>query len=247
MRFPRRHLATWATVVVVFWSWIGLVNAHTVIVYPGWRGNNLHSNGTVEETNGLGQMATNGSYVYPYGMQWVYPCGGMPTSRNRTKWPVQGGAIAVQPGWFPGHESAFFYFNLGLGEQPPNMSHPMLPPFGIYGPTNGPYPGTFCLPQVPLPPNISVKVGDYATIQVIETAQHGASLYNCVDIEFAEPQDCPEVTEENCFNSSNIRFGNVYMTELSTNLSIAPSVRTGMLAWISSLLTAMMLFLASIW
>ena len=106
------------------------------------------------------------------------PGGGMPTSRNRTKWPVQGGAIAVQPGWCPGHESAFFYFNLGLGEQPPNMSHPMLPPFGIYGPTNGPYPGTFCLPQVPLPPNISVKVGDYATIQVIETAQHGASLYN---------------------------------------------------------------------
>lgn len=69
----------------------------------------------------------------------------------------------------------------------------------------------------------------------------------CVDIEFAEPQDCPEVTEENCFNSSNIRFANVYMTELSTNLSIAPLVKAGSLAWISSLLTASMLFLVSIW
>lgn len=76
MRFPRRHLSTSATVVaVVVWSWIvNLVNAHTVIVYPGWRGNNLHSNGTVDETNGLGQMESDGSYLYPYGMQWMYPC-----------------------------------------------------------------------------------------------------------------------------------------------------------------------------
>lgn len=102
----------------------------------------------------------------------------MPTSTNRTKWPTQGGAIAVQPGWFPGHHTAFFYFNLGLGAIPPNMSHPMLPPFQIIGPTANPYPGTFCLPQVPLPAGVTVNVGDLATIQVIETAVHGAALYN---------------------------------------------------------------------
>lgn len=31
--------------------------AHTVIVYPGWRGDNLVTNAT-----------------FPYGMQWMYPC-----------------------------------------------------------------------------------------------------------------------------------------------------------------------------
>lgn len=61
---------------------------------------------------------------------------------------------------------------------PPNMSFPMVPALQITGPTKEPYPGTFCLPQVPLPANASVKVGDNATIQVIETAVHGAALYN---------------------------------------------------------------------
>jgi hypothetical protein len=31
---------------------------------------------------------------------------------------------------------------------------------------------------VPLPANYTPQVGDNATIQVIEVAQHGASLYN---------------------------------------------------------------------
>lgn len=35
----------------------GLAAAHTVISYPGWRGNNLITNET-----------------FPYGMQWMYPC-----------------------------------------------------------------------------------------------------------------------------------------------------------------------------
>lgn len=52
----------------------GLVHGHTVIVYPGYRGNNLQTNGTVEEANGLGAAWQNGSMIYPYGMEWVYPC-----------------------------------------------------------------------------------------------------------------------------------------------------------------------------
>ena len=175
---------------------LDLVRGHSVIVYPGYRGNNLHTNGTVEGTNGLGAAYENGSYVYPYGMEWIYPCtspillnkntqyilinagGGMPTSTNRTKWPIGGGAVSFQPGWFPGHSSAFIYINMGLGTVPPNMSHPVVKPFAISGPTNEPYPGTVCLPQVPLPADVDVKIGDHATIQVIETAQHGAALYN---------------------------------------------------------------------
>jgi hypothetical protein len=63
--------------VVASWS---LASAHTVIVYPGWRGNNIHTNGTVSSTDpnippgSLGINYDNGTYGFPYGMQWMYPC-----------------------------------------------------------------------------------------------------------------------------------------------------------------------------
>ncbi|KAK0716910.1 hypothetical protein B0T26DRAFT_645347 [Lasiosphaeria miniovina] len=177
-----------------------LVSAHTVITYPGWRGNNLITNET-----------------FPFGMQWIYPCGGMGTSTNRTKWPVTGGTIAFQPGWFQGHPTAFIYVNLGFGTDgpdhgPKNMSNPMSPPFQIVGPSKNPYPGTVCLPQVPLPAGANVKIGDNATIQIVELALHGAALYSCVDITFSDPNDpdLAEVNETNCFNSTDIGSANIY-------------------------------------
>ncbi|KAK5953972.1 hypothetical protein OHC33_005244 [Knufia fluminis] len=139
--------------------------------------------------------------------------GGMPMSQNRTKWPVKGGAIAFQPGWFQGHSSAFMYFNLGLGNNPANYSFVMQNGLNIVGPSKEPWPGTFCLPQIPLPAGLEVNVGDNATIQIIETALHGAALYNCVDITFAEPDDVEEVTEQNCFNSSQISSNLIFTTE----------------------------------
>ena len=102
----------------------------------------------------------------------------MPLTTNRTKWPIGGGALSVQPGWFTGHATAFFYVNLGLGTLPPNMSNPMVPVFQIVGPSKDPYAGQFCLPQVPLPAGYTPNVGDNATIQVVETAIHGAALYS---------------------------------------------------------------------
>lgn len=108
-------------------------------------------------------------------------------STNRTLWPVKGGALAIQPGWFQGHNYAFFYVNIGIngpGEvAPPNMSHVVVPPFQIVGPDNVAYNGTFCLPQVPLPTNLTFNIGDNITIQVIETAQHGAAIYNVRSIQ----------------------------------------------------------------
>lgn len=196
-----------SSLAIVCLAALGLVEAHTVITYPGWRGDNLVTNDT-----------------FPYGMQWMYPCGGMPTTTNRTKWPVTGGAIALQPGWFQGHPTAFFYMNMGFGTSgpgggPPNMSFPMVQVFQIVGPTKNPYPGTFCLPQVPLPANASVKIGDNATIQVVETALHGAALYSCVDITFADPADVAEVNSTNCFNSSDISFNNVYSISIGSSSS----------------------------
>ncbi|KAE8154855.1 hypothetical protein BDV25DRAFT_147105, partial [Aspergillus avenaceus] len=222
-------LSQWIAILLMG---VGVAQAHTVIVYPGYRGNNLHTNGTVEEANGLGaamspNSTSNHSMIYPYGQQWIYPCGGMPTSTNRTKWPVGGGAVSFQPGWFQGHSTAFIYINLGLGTVPPNMSHPMISPFQIEGPTNDPYPGTVCLPQVPLPADVKVSPGDHATIQVVETAKHGAALYNCVDIEFAEPEDVAEVTRDNCFNSSHITFASVFAsTSLTSGASSIDTSRT---------------------
>ncbi|KAH7065709.1 hypothetical protein BKA63DRAFT_524461 [Paraphoma chrysanthemicola] len=208
--------------IVATWS---VASAHTVITYPGWRGNNIHTNGTISDTDpnikagSIGINYENGTYGFPYGMQWMYPCGGMPTSQNRTKWPLKGGAIAIQPGWFPGHSQAQFYFNMGYGNEPLNYSHTMLPVFSITGPSNQQYDGTFCMPQVPLPVNYTPKVGDNATIQVIELAQHGAALYNCADITFAEPEDVPEVNKTNCFNSTEpnqkIGFQMLYTTTSS--------------------------------
>ena len=102
----------------------------------------------------------------------------MPMSTNRTKWPVTGGAIGIQPGWFQGHYNALFYINLGDGTVPENYSLIMQPVFGIVGPDNVAYNGSFCLPQVPLPVNYTAVIGTNATIQVIEAAQHGAALFN---------------------------------------------------------------------
>lgn len=107
----------------------------------------------------------------------------MTLTTNRTYWPTIGGALAFQPGWFQGHQTAFLYVNLGIGTDGPdggpgNFSLPMTSPFQILGPTKNPYPGTVCLPQVPLPANLTVHPGDNATIQIVEIAQHGAALFS---------------------------------------------------------------------
>ncbi|KAF2834553.1 hypothetical protein M501DRAFT_943885 [Patellaria atrata CBS 101060] len=242
-----------STLVALTTTWT-FVAAHTVITYPGWRGNNLHSNGTVEGTDppqippgslGINWNATTETPTFPYGQQWMYPCGGMPTSQNRTKWPVKGGAIGVQPGWFSGHSQALFYINMGFGNEPMNMSHPMLPVFGINGPSNKMYKGEFCFPQVPLPVNASVQVGDNATIQIIETAQHGAALYNCVDITFAEPEDVEQVTQDNCRNSTEpgkeISFNLVFTT---SSLNAAPSLLPSSILHVLPALSALMVAFA---
>ncbi len=162
----------------------------------------------------------------------------MPTSTNRTKWPIKGGAVSFQPGWFTGHGTAFIYLNMGFGTIPPNMSNVMVNGIQIIGPTKDPYPGTFCLPQVPLPANASVKVGDNATIQVIETAVHGAALYSCVDITFAEPEDVPEVNASNCFNSTQISSSLIFTT---TDLQSAAdlSVSTNRYSYITTTLVVL--------
>lgn len=102
----------------------------------------------------------------------------MRVTENRTNWPIDGGALSVIPGWNAGHPTSFFYINMGFGNTPPNMTNVISPVFQITGPSRDPFPGTFCFPDLPLPKNANVQIGDNATIQVIQVALHGASLYN---------------------------------------------------------------------
>jgi hypothetical protein len=104
-------------------------------------------------------------------------------TQNRTYFPTSGGAIAFQPGWFVGHAKGFIHVNLGYGTEGPDggplhMSVPLVPRFAFIGPSNNPWPGTLCLPDVPLPADAPVKVGDNATLQIAMTAQHGAALFS---------------------------------------------------------------------
>lgn len=72
------HLAK-LVVAAATWS---LAAAHTVLVYPPWRGDNIHTNGTMSDTDpsippgslGINYNKTSDTYGFPFGMQWMYPC-----------------------------------------------------------------------------------------------------------------------------------------------------------------------------
>lgn len=170
-----------------------LVSAHFQIEYPAWRGNTLKDE-----------------------MQWQYPCAGLPVGQNRTKWPMNGGNIQIIPGWNAGHPTAFFYVNMGYGNKPVNHSNPMTGVFQITGPSRDAYPGSFCLRQVPLPVNATewagLKPGDNVTIQVIQVALHGASLYNCADVTLVETEAEADPMVDRCENSTTIGFNQVFST-----------------------------------
>lgn len=105
------------------------------------------------------------------------------------------------------------------------MSHPVVAPFQITGPTNNEYTdANFCLPQVPLVPDVTFNIGDNVTIQVIELAQHGAAIYNCADVTLADPADVPEVNASNCFNTTNLSFQLVYATGNLTSGAIPTAI-----------------------
>ena len=51
-----RSSSLWLALIGIL-SWVAMVDAHIVLTYPGWRGDNLVTNDT-----------------FPFGMQWMYPC-----------------------------------------------------------------------------------------------------------------------------------------------------------------------------
>lgn len=73
-------------VLAVAAALLGRGTAHTVITYPGWRGNSLHTNGTLPQNNpdtiGVDWNNETQQYDFPYGMQWIYPCEQCCTNRT---------------------------------------------------------------------------------------------------------------------------------------------------------------------
>ncbi|KAH7324576.1 hypothetical protein B0I35DRAFT_449504 [Stachybotrys elegans] len=159
------------------------------ITLPGWRGQTLITNAT-----------------FPNGMQSAAPCGGIGLTQNMSAWPIDGpGAIAIQPGWFAGNMQTEFFINIGFGEDPETFDVPLVAPFRVYGPSNRPFPGTFCLPDIFLPDGKRPRDGDYATIQVIQVHQTGNAAHNCVGIVFTNDDDeIPGINPHDCFNSAHI-------------------------------------------
>ncbi|ORY62635.1 uncharacterized protein BCR38DRAFT_310444, partial [Pseudomassariella vexata] len=189
-----------------------VARSHLLITYPGSKGYNLAVNGSVVDTNGLsiGTDPDTDDPIYPYGEQWLFPCGGLPVSQNRTTWPVTGnGALSFQPGLQAGHSTAMLSINLGLGTIPINYSLPMVPIFSITGPTNEQYFDALCLPSVPFPSGVSPRPGDNATIQIVEADKNGAALYSCVDVTFVEAGEVTAPGDGTCANSSSISFHTV--------------------------------------
>ncbi|SPO00800.1 uncharacterized protein DNG_03548 [Cephalotrichum gorgonifer] len=194
-----------------------LVSSHILFTYPGSRGNSFITNET-----------------FPGGMQWTYPCGGLGLSRNRTYWPTTGGSLAFQPGWFSGHATAFLHINIGLDTDGPdggpmNFTTPLVKPWQLLGPSNGPYPGTLCLPDVKVPENLGIKAGDNATIQIVELAAHGASLFSCSDIIFVEPGDkrIPPINDTVCFNTTEFGFADIYTHVYHEGVTIENPTKSG--------------------
>lgn len=69
-------------------------------------------------------------------------------------------------------------------------------------------------------------------------------ICQCVDIEFAEPEDVPEVTRENCFNSSNLGFEFIFTTSsLRTSDAPRPLLGQSMLSMVPVLLAGLYGFL----
>jgi len=62
------------SLLAVLSAFVWIAPAHTILTYPGWRGDNLLSSGIA----GVDDYTTGN---FPYGRQWMYPCGSRHPSR----------------------------------------------------------------------------------------------------------------------------------------------------------------------
>ncbi|KAF2794156.1 hypothetical protein K505DRAFT_222551, partial [Melanomma pulvis-pyrius CBS 109.77] len=140
--------------------------AHFHVVYPEWRASSLTTEGA---------------------SQWWFPCANISETtdvNNRTQWPVTGGSLSLTVS----HPWALTYVNLGIGTNVSAFNISLVNGFNQTGN------GTFCLKETGKAAleaglqkaNLSKEAleGMQGSLQIIQIASTGASLYNCADITF---------------------------------------------------------------
>lgn len=161
-------------------SLLGLASAHFLVEYPYWRGDSFAEDAS----------------------QWIFPCTipmhfnvivttGLCTNENlganvsetadvnnRTQWPATGGSLRLEVH----HPWALTYVNLGIGTNVSSFNISLVNSFNQTGN------GTFCLKETGKAAlaaglataglNASSLEGQQASLQIIQIASTGASLYN---------------------------------------------------------------------
>ncbi|KAF2279144.1 uncharacterized protein EI97DRAFT_372246 [Westerdykella ornata] len=161
----------------------GAASAHFRVEYPSWRGDSFADGAS----------------------QWLFPCANVSETvdlGNRTQWPPTGGSIRLKVS----HPWALTYVNLGLGTNVTSFNISLVDGFNQTGN------GTFCLKETGnanieealKKANISAASldGQQASLQIIQIAHSGASLYNCADITFNS--SAPLLSDDECKNSTGV-------------------------------------------
>ncbi|KAF2472432.1 uncharacterized protein BDR25DRAFT_258783 [Lindgomyces ingoldianus] len=162
---------------------LGLVSAHFQIEYPYWRGDSFAAGRS----------------------QWTFPCAGVNETtdiKNRTQWPTTGGSIRLHVS----HPWALTYVNLGIGTNVSSFNISLVTQFNQTGN------GTFCLKETGkaalaaglAKSGLDAKSldGKQASLQIIQIASTGASLFNCADITFNATAAL--LPDNECSNSTGV-------------------------------------------
>ncbi|KAF2205386.1 hypothetical protein GQ43DRAFT_26398 [Delitschia confertaspora ATCC 74209] len=159
-------------------------SAHFKVEYPTWRGDSL----TTDTAS-----------------QWIFPCANISEATslsNRTAWSPEGGSLKMEVH----HPWALTYVNLGIGTNVSAFNISLVSGFNQTGN------GTFCLSETgkenlkeglrKAGKDAKSVEGMPASLQVIQIAATGASLYNCADITFNATAAL--LSSSDCQNSTNV-------------------------------------------
>lgn len=150
---PTMHLSTTAALL----SLLSLTTAHFSVEYPEWRGDSFAE----------------------YASQYTFPCANISETldiTNRTAWSPNGGSLRLHVS----HPWALTYVNLGIGTNITSFNVSLVEGFNQTGN------GTFCLKETGRAAlqeamrvqGVTDPEGVPASLQIIQIAHSGASLYN---------------------------------------------------------------------
>lgn len=162
---------------------LGAASAHFQVLHPWWRGDSFKAPAS----------------------QWNFPCAGVNETQdpaNRTQWSSTGGSVKLDVH----HAWALTYVNLGLGTNVSSFNISLVNNFNQTGN------GTFCLKETGknalaaaltrIGLNATSANGRHGTLQIIQIASTGASLFNCADITLSNTASL--LSDDDCKNSTGV-------------------------------------------